>query len=136
MRPSDRTPDFSLEPHSNVLQQLTRRRLLGAISGIAGSVLASSLLAACGGTQAKSEAPTSSASAAPASSPSTSSSDTVDKIRFAWWTDVGSLSPFQFSTTGPGGVVLLSFVFDTLTWKDDQQIIPWLGLAGRLRPMA
>ncbi len=51
----------------------------------------------------------------------------MDKIRFAWWTDVGSLSPFQFSTTGPGGVVLLSFVFDTLTWKDDQQIIPWLG---------
>ena len=27
----------------------------------------------------------------------------ADKLRFAWWTDVGNLTPFQVSATGPGG---------------------------------
>ncbi len=138
MRPSDRTPTFSLVRQSNVAGQLTRRRLLGVVSGIAGGMAVSSLLAACGRTQAHGAAdgstvtPTSSDGIT--SSPSSQPGTAVDRVRFAWWTDVGTLSPFQFSTTGPGGVVLLSFVFDTLTWKDDQQIIPWLGTRWEAEP--
>lgn len=30
-----------------------------------------------------------------------------DLVRFAWWTDVGVPTPFQISTAGPGGTVLL-----------------------------
>jgi peptide/nickel transport system substrate-binding protein len=48
------------------------------------------------------------------------------RVRFAWWTDVGRPTPFQISTTGPGGAVLLSLLYDTLTWKDEAGIIPWL----------
>ncbi|MBA3416967.1 MAG: ABC transporter substrate-binding protein, partial [Chloroflexia bacterium] len=50
----------------------------------------------------------------------------VDLVRFAWGTDVGSPTPFQVSTAGPAGAVLLSLVYDTLTWKDGEGIIPWL----------
>ncbi len=138
MRPSDQTPSRRLSQRLNLHGQVTRRRLLGGISGIVGGLTVSSLLASCGGTQAKSggSAPTSSATSPSAvtASPSAPSSSAVAKIRFAWWTDVGTLSPFQFSTTGPGGVVLLSFVFDTLTWKDDKQIIPWLGTRWETAP--
>jgi peptide/nickel transport system substrate-binding protein len=47
-------------------------------------------------------------------------------LRFAWWTDVGNPTPFQVSTTGPGGAVLISLLYDTLTWKNEQGLIPWL----------
>ncbi len=50
----------------------------------------------------------------------------VEAVRFAWWSDVGILTPFQVSTVGPGGAVLLSLLYDTLTWKDAGGIIPWL----------
>jgi peptide/nickel transport system substrate-binding protein len=40
--------------------------------------------------------------------------------------DVGRPTPFQVSTTGPGGAVLLTLLYDTLTWKDGTGIIPWL----------
>ncbi len=50
----------------------------------------------------------------------------VELVRFAWGTDVGSPTPFQVSTAGPAGAVLLSLVYDTLTWKDGEGIIPWL----------
>ena len=50
----------------------------------------------------------------------------VDLVRFAWWSEVGTPTPFQVSTAGPGGAVLLSLLYDTLTWKDDRGIIPWL----------
>jgi peptide/nickel transport system substrate-binding protein len=46
-------------------------------------------------------------------------------VRIAW-SDVGVLTPFRVSTAGPAGVVLLSLVYDTLTWKDERGIIPWL----------
>jgi peptide/nickel transport system substrate-binding protein len=48
------------------------------------------------------------------------------RIRFAWWTDVGRPTPFQILPTGPGGAVLLTLLYDTLTWKDGTGIIPWL----------
>ena len=50
----------------------------------------------------------------------------VDLLRFAWWSEVGAPTPFQVSTVGPGGAVLLSLLYDTLTWKDGDGIIPWL----------
>ncbi|MDQ3811585.1 MAG: ABC transporter substrate-binding protein, partial [Chloroflexota bacterium] len=46
-------------------------------------------------------------------------------VRFAW-EDVGVPTPFRISTAGPGGAVLLSLLYDTLTWKDEHGIIPWL----------
>ena len=111
---------------------------MGGISGTIGGIAVSSLLASCGGTQAKSggnaSTPTTTAPSGATASPSSQTTGVIDRIRFAWWTDVGSLSPFQFSTTGPGGVVLLSFVFDTLTWKDEKQIIPWLGTRWETAP--
>jgi peptide/nickel transport system substrate-binding protein len=54
-------------------------------------------------------------------------------VRFAW-EDVGVLTPFRVSTAGPGGVVLLSLVFDTLSWKDEQGLIPWLATSWETSP--
>lgn len=39
--------------------------------------------------------------------------------------DWGLPSPFTFYPRGPG-YVHLSFIYDTLTWKDSKQVIPWL----------
>jgi peptide/nickel transport system substrate-binding protein len=50
----------------------------------------------------------------------------TDLVRFAWWTDSGVPTPFQVSAVGPGGAVLLSLIYDTLSWKDENGIIPWL----------
>jgi len=50
----------------------------------------------------------------------------VDLVRFAWGTDVGAPTPFQVSPAGPGGPVLLTLIYDTLTWKDAEGIVPWL----------
>ncbi|QAY67448.1 ABC transporter substrate-binding protein [Paenibacillus protaetiae] len=49
----------------------------------------------------------------------------VPLIRFAW-ANAGYPSPFAFSASGPAGFLRNSFLFDTLTWKDDQGVIPWL----------
>jgi len=51
---------------------------------------------------------------------------TLDRLTLSWWADVGYPSPFAFSALGPGGVVRVSLLFDTLTWKDERGIIPWL----------
>jgi peptide/nickel transport system substrate-binding protein len=50
------------------------------------------------------------------------------------WADVGVPTPFRVSTAGPGGAVLLSLIFDTLTWKDEQGIIPWLATTWDVSP--
>jgi peptide/nickel transport system substrate-binding protein len=55
-------------------------------------------------------------------------------LRLVWWTDVGFPSPFAVSTVGPGGVVRLSLLYDTLTWKDGSGIIPWLAQIWRISP--
>lgn len=39
--------------------------------------------------------------------------------------DWGYPSPFTFYPRGPG-YIRMSFIFDTLTWKDEKGIIPWL----------
>jgi peptide/nickel transport system substrate-binding protein len=52
----------------------------------------------------------------------------VSVVRIAWM-DVGVPTPFRVSAAGPGGAVLLSLIYDTLTWKDENGIIPWLATA-------
>lgn len=52
-------------------------------------------------------------------------SPTPTIVRIAWQ-DVGAPTPFRVSTAGPGGAVLLSLMYDTLTWKDEHGVIPWL----------
>ncbi|MDR7542740.1 MAG: ABC transporter substrate-binding protein [Armatimonadota bacterium] len=52
-------------------------------------------------------------------------------LRLTWWTDVGFPTPFAFSTLGPAGVVRLSLLYDTLVWKDERGLIPWLAGAWR-----
>jgi peptide/nickel transport system substrate-binding protein len=49
----------------------------------------------------------------------------VPLVRLAW-ADVGFPTPFRISTAGPGGAVLLTLLYDTLTWKDERGMIPWL----------
>ncbi|MBI3977285.1 MAG: hypothetical protein HY331_03780 [Chloroflexi bacterium] len=53
-------------------------------------------------------------------------SESSARLRFAWWTDTGYPTPFRISTTGPGGAALLTLLYDTLTWKDERGVIPWL----------
>ena len=55
-------------------------------------------------------------------------------LNLAWWTDVGFPTPFAFSTVGPGGVVRLSLIYDTLTWKDAHGLIPWLATSWQVSP--
>lgn len=50
------------------------------------------------------------------------------------WADVGVPTPFRVSSAGPGGAVLLSLLYDTLTWKDEQGIIPWLATSWDVSP--
>lgn len=42
------------------------------------------------------------------------------------WQDSGFPSPFAFSAAGPGGFLRQTYLFDSLTWKDEDGIIPWL----------
>ncbi|MDR7530618.1 MAG: ABC transporter substrate-binding protein [Armatimonadota bacterium] len=56
----------------------------------------------------------------------------IPVVRIAWWTDVGFPSPFAFSTVGPGGVVRLTLLYDSLLWKDERGLVPWLAEAYRL----
>ncbi len=49
----------------------------------------------------------------------------VAHIRLGW-ANSGFPSPFTFSPNGPGGYLRTTFIFDTLTWKDDQGMKPWL----------
>jgi len=105
-------------------QLLSRRRLLQGVMGAAGAVL----LAGCGRS-----APTPAGTRAPGAGATrvvpTAAKPVSDVVRFAWWTDVGNLTPFQVSTAGPGGAVLLTLIYDTLTWKDGSGIVPWLASA-------
>ncbi len=61
----------------------------------------------------------------PAGSTGTSREASASVVRFAW-EDVGAPTPFRISTAGPGGAVMLTLLYDTLTWKDEHGVIPWL----------
>jgi peptide/nickel transport system substrate-binding protein len=58
---------------------------------------------------------------------------TPNIVRMAW-TDVGVPTPFRVSTAGPGGAVMLSLLYDTLTWKDEHGVIPWLATSWDVSP--
>ncbi|HMA34051.1 MAG TPA: ABC transporter substrate-binding protein [Chloroflexia bacterium] len=103
-------------------RNLTRRQFLQGAAGLAGAAV----LSGCGATG---PTPTAIGPTAPPAGPRP-----VGLLRFAWWTDVGPPTPFQISTTGPGGAVLLSLIFDTLTWKNAQGIIPWLASSWEAAP--
>src|SRR5262252_4438781 len=64
--------------------------------------------------------------------PAASTAETA-LVRMAW-ADVGVPTPFRVSAAGPGGAVLLSLMYDTLTWKDERGIIPWLATAWDVSP--
>ncbi|WP_040952248.1 ABC transporter substrate-binding protein [Gorillibacterium massiliense] len=55
----------------------------------------------------------------------TPASSTVPMLKIAG-SNVGFPSPFTFSSSGPFGYLRNSYLFDTLTWKDDTGVIPWL----------
>ncbi|CAH8711278.1 ABC transporter substrate-binding protein [Paenibacillus thiaminolyticus] len=66
-----------------------------------------------------------------AETPQLSSSAQQPSIRIGWQ-DSGYPSPFAFKPSGPGGFLRNSFLFDTLTWKDDTGIIPWLAASWKV----
>src|SRR6476620_570628 len=109
--------------------KVTRRQFLEGLAGLAGAAL----LAGCGAGVAPTASPIA-ATPVGGAAPSPTGRRQAALLRFAWWTDVGPLTPFQVSTTGPGGVALLSLVFDTLTWKDAQGVIPWLAKSWQAAP--
>ncbi len=92
----------------------SRRALLRAGARGGAALATAPLLTACQSTRAGTPA-------APANA-----AQTLRRLTLAWWTDIGYPSPFAFIPLGPGGVVRVSMVFDTLTWKDAHGIIPWL----------
>jgi len=57
----------------------------------------------------------------------------TDLVRIAW-NDAGALTPFRVSTLGPGGLVLLMLVHDSLVWKDERGLIPWLSTQWDISP--
>lgn len=111
-----------------MVPHLTRRQFLQGVAGLVGAAF----LAGCGGDPGATLAP--GATATPAGSADPPPSGAAGAVRFAWWTDVGTPTPFRVSTVGPGGAVLISLIFDTLTWKDTQGVIPWLAAGWEAAP--
>jgi len=72
-------------------------------------------------------------SSPPVAPPTPAVAPRVDVVRLAW-EDVGVPTPFRVSTAGPGGAVLLSLIYDTLTWKDEHGLIPWLATRWEVSP--
>jgi peptide/nickel transport system substrate-binding protein len=112
---------------TSLARNLTRRQFLQGTAGLIGVALAGG----CGQDRAPAltPVPLPQPSPTPPATPATGG-----LLRFAWWTDVGKPTPFQISTVGPGGAVLISLIFDTLTWKDQQGIIPWLASSWETAP--
>lgn len=59
-------------------------------------------------------------------SSSETNEDLDNKVVKIAWGDSGFPSPFTFTSNGPGGYLRSSFIFDSLTWKDETGVIPWL----------
>lgn len=71
---------------------------------------------------------------APSPAPPTAASRPSTSLLHAAWADVGTPTPFRVSTAGPGGPVLLTLLYDTLTWKDERGVIPWLAESWEAAP--
>ncbi len=97
-----------------------RRDFLRRLGVLTGTLAGGALLAACAPGQRPAGLTPGARSATPAGPRA------IDRLTLSWWTDVGFPSPFAFSALGPGGVVRLTLLFDTLTWKDGRGLIPWL----------
>ncbi len=72
-------------------------------------------------TPSTAPAPTTAPGAQPVAPPALA----AELVRVAWG-DSGYPTPFRMSSSGPGGPVLISMLYDTLTWKDERGMIPWL----------
>lgn len=112
------------------MKRVTRRRMLRGLAGAAGLAVLPSALSGCGASrpatgEAVAQATRTSTPFATAGTTAPTQEQTA-LVRFAWWTDIGNPTPFQVSATGPGGAVLLTLIYDTLTWKNETGIIPWL----------
>ncbi|MDF2661344.1 MAG: transporter substrate-binding protein [Paenibacillus sp.] len=81
------------------------------------------IVAGCNGSD-KSAAPSPAASPVPQAAKA-SGPEQIPMLRLVWGNS-GYPSPFAFSPSGPGGFLRSSFLFDTLTWKDEKGLIPWL----------
>jgi peptide/nickel transport system substrate-binding protein len=103
---------------------LPHRRILPALA---------LLLVACQAPAAPT--PTPSATVAVAQPRPVATAVRADRVRLAWG-DSGVPTPFRISTAGPGGATLISLIYDTLTWKDEQGIIPWLATRWTIGPDA
>jgi len=101
---------------------LDRRGLLRRAGLLAGTLATGALLARCAPGQVPEGSPT----ATPGAGATPAGPRTLDRLTLSWWADVGYPLPFAFSALGPGGVVRVSLLFDTLTWKDAHGIISWL----------
>ncbi|WLD94572.1 ABC transporter substrate-binding protein [Alkalihalobacillus sp. AL-G] len=53
-------------------------------------------------------------------------SDENKKLRLGWGSDGGFPSPFAFSPVGPAGYLRVSYIYDSLAWKDEEGLQPWL----------
>ncbi|OXM85001.1 ABC transporter substrate-binding protein [Paenibacillus rigui] len=90
------------------------------------AVLLSSIVILSGCSSASSLSSTdASKEKAPAAESKATVAQEKPSIRIGWQKS-GYPSPFAFSSSGPGGYLHNSFLFDTLTWKDDKGVIPWL----------
>lgn len=101
-----------------MIPRFGRRRFLRRAGLLAGTLAGVPVLQACA-SGAPATPTAHSGSASPAARP-------PGRLTLSWWTDTGFPSPFAFSALGPGGVVRLSLLFDTLTWKDERGVVPWL----------
>lgn len=97
------------------------------------------LIAACApGPPPAAPGPTAAGPAAPHGSPTAlpapvATEDAARVVRIAW-ADVGFPNPFRVSTAGPGGAVLVTLIYDTLVWKDEHGLIPWLATGWDVSP--
>ena len=87
-------------------------------------MLTVALIAGCGNSPpATTENP---ATSTTASTPTSSATETTEaKTITLPGDDWGYPSPFAFYSRGPG-YIRMSLLFDTLTWKDEDGVIPWL----------
>ncbi|MEC0225761.1 ABC transporter substrate-binding protein [Paenibacillus alba] len=83
------------------------------------------LLAGCSGGNNANSTNESQPKSTQTAAPLATTVPTVDMLKIAG-SNNGYPSPFAFSSSGPFGYLRNSFIFDTLTWKDDKGVIPWL----------
>ncbi|HEX5501876.1 MAG TPA: ABC transporter substrate-binding protein [Thermomicrobiales bacterium] len=111
--------------------RMGRRRFVRRAGALAGGAL----LAGCAPATRPAASPAGGArTTPPLAAPAPATPRAVARLTLSWWTDIGRPTPFAFIPLGPGGVVRVSLLFDTLTWKDERGIIPWLAARWDVSP--